>query len=518
LTWRAEDPTGNEAAKCRFDIVPYTRGVVLDLGCGPHKAYKHFIGVDNKKDVELFGIEMRPDLVIPDCTDLQPHVEDTSCDAVFSSHLLEHIPDAARALRSWWQVIKAGGHLVLYLPHRDLYPRIGTPGANPDHVHDFHPDDIVAHMRKVGGWDLLVNETRDAGEEYSFLQVYRKREDGKQVMAFKHRVAEKTCCVVRYGGFGDQLQAANILPQLKRQGYHITFMTTPSGQNILRHDPHIDAWFIQDTDQVPNHELWEYWSVWSAKFDHWVNLSSSVEDTLLARPGNPNHLWPHEVRHKYLNRNYLEFTAELGRVPFVTESRFYATPEETAKAKALLQPGSFTILWTLAGSSPHKFYPWMDVVIERLLADMPAARLILAGDVACKILETGWEDHPRILCTSGEMAIRDTLALAQVVDLVIGPETGVLNAVGFESVPKLVMLSHSSEENLSKHWVNCTSFAARNTACYPCHQLHTTMRYCKEDPHTGAAMCQLDIDPDEVLAALRWHYTLALTKREGVAA
>jgi len=524
MVWRAEDPQGNEAAKVKYDIVPFTRGAVMDLGCGPHKAYAHFIGVDNLKDVELFGIQMRPDLVIPDCSDLQPHVIDGSLDAIFSSHLLEHIEDAEGALRSWWKAIKPGGHLCLYLPHCDLYPRIGTPGSNPDHKHDFHPDDIEALMRKVGGWDLLVNEVRDGGMEYSFLQVYRKREDGQHVLAWKHRPTAPTCCVVRYGGFGDQLQAANILPELKRQGYHITFMTTPQGQSILRGDPHIDAWLLQDHEQVPNQELWEFWSVWARKFDKWVNLSSSVEDTLLARPGNPNHAWPHEVRHKYLNRNYLEFTAELAGVPFMPEARFYPSEDEQRRATALMRADdpsaqAFNILWVLSGSSPHKFYPGQDVVIERVLREIPEARLILSGDIACKILEAGWEENPRILCTSGEMGIRDTLTVAQLADVVIGPETGVLNAVGFEpAVAKICLLSHSSAENLTKHWVNATALHAQNTPCYPCHQLHTGMRYCREHEASGAAMCQVDIHPDDVFNAIRWQYALWTTRKAGIAA
>ncbi|HYE38987.1 MAG TPA: methyltransferase domain-containing protein [Ramlibacter sp.] len=523
--WRPDDPQGNEAAKVRFDIVPYTRGAVLDLGCGPHKAFPHFIGVDNCKDVELFGIKMRPDLVIPDCADLAPHVIKGSLDAIFSSHLLEHIEDAAGALASWWSVIGVGGHLVLYLPHRDLYPRIGTPGANPDHKHDFHPDDIVALMRRVGGWDLLVNETRDAGTEYSFLQVYRKRADAQQVLVYKHPKpgAGRRCCVVRYGGFGDQLQASAILPELKRQGWHITFMTTPKGQDILRNDPHIDDWLVQDTDQVLNQDLWEYWEVWRAKFDKWVNLSSSVEDALLAAPGSPEHAWPQAVRQKYLNRNYAEFTAELAEVPFKPDGRFYPSPEERAKATALLrsddpQRAAFNVLWVLSGSSIHKFYPGQDVVISRALKELPGIRFILSGDEACKILEVGWEENPQVLCTSGEMGIRDTLALAQQVDVVMGPETGVLNAVAYEEhVAKVILLSHSSHENLTKHWAK-TAVLEGQAKCYPCHQLHHTTRYCPTDAESGAAACQVGISPDDVFSALKWQYALWTTRKEGIPA
>ena len=49
MVWRATDPEGNEAEKIRWAVVPYTRGKVLDIGCGPYKAFNHFIGIDSGK-------------------------------------------------------------------------------------------------------------------------------------------------------------------------------------------------------------------------------------------------------------------------------------------------------------------------------------------------------------------------------------------------------------------------------------------------------------------------------------
>ncbi|HYE41464.1 MAG TPA: methyltransferase domain-containing protein, partial [Ramlibacter sp.] len=337
MVWRASDPEGNEAGKVKYEVVAYTRGRVLDLGCGPHKAFPHFIGVDNKKDTELFGIGMRPELVA-DVTNLRESIQDESVDAIFSSHLLEHIDDWQAALASWWACIKPGGHLVLYLPHRDLYPNIGQPGANPDHKHDFVPGDIHSAMGAIAGrpgLDVLVDEVRDAGTEYSFLLVYRKRAANAEPMpwTWPEPRTTKTACVVRYGGFGDMLQAANVLPALKREGFHVTVMTTPKGQDILREDPHVDAWHIQDTDQVPNDELSAFWAVQAKRFDRFINLSESVEGTLLAYPGRSNHQWPVEVRRKRLGTvNYLEFVNDLAGLPYASEARFYSSADESTAA------------------------------------------------------------------------------------------------------------------------------------------------------------------------------------------
>jgi predicted SAM-dependent methyltransferase len=149
MVWRIDDPQGDEAGKVKYEIVQYTRGKGIDLGCGPKKAYPHFIGVDSCKDTELFGIEMKPDVVCKDASDLD-FIEEQSLDFIFSSHLLEHIEDHRAALTNWWSKIKPGGHLVLYLPHADLYPRVGTDGCNPDHKHDFTGEDILDAMGGIG--------------------------------------------------------------------------------------------------------------------------------------------------------------------------------------------------------------------------------------------------------------------------------------------------------------------------------------------------------------------------------
>jgi ADP-heptose:LPS heptosyltransferase len=529
LTWRSEAPEGNESAKCKYEVVQFTRGLGLDVGCGPHKFFPHAIGVDSKKDTELFGIQMEPDNVVEDASKL-PQVPDGKLDFVFSSHLLDHIEDYRAALAEWWRTIKVGGHLVLYLPHRDLYPRIGQPGSNIDHKHDFENDDITGAMTALGtGYDLMMNEVRGERDEYSFLTVFRKRADGQITHPCYEPRPEKTVCVSRFGGFGDMLMMANILPELKRQGYHVTVNTTPKGMAIVEHDPHIDAFLIQDENQVPNHELPLFWDAISRRYDRFIQLSESIEGTLLAIPGRANHMWPHAVRHMELNRNYLEWTSELAELPYRSEAKFYPTDHEIAVQAGYLgsiranlapkdlmigqsTPDVFYVMWALAGSSMHKFYPSMDAVIARVLLEMPDAVVILAGDEPCQILETGWELEPRVYRLSGKQTIRETLTLATMVDCVVGPETGVLNAVAFEDNAKVVMLSHSSIENLTKHWTNTASltapFDANNKVCnsQACHRLHFGSAFCVEDKDTGAAACQVAISPASVFDAIASAY------------
>lgn len=53
-------------------------------------------------------------------------IQDADFDWVYSSHCLEHLSNPVLALMNWWRILRPGGHLILYVPHRDLYERRKT--------------------------------------------------------------------------------------------------------------------------------------------------------------------------------------------------------------------------------------------------------------------------------------------------------------------------------------------------------------------------------------------------------
>lgn len=515
--WRASDPQGNECAKIRWELVPYTRGKGLDVGSGPSKPFAHMIAVDNCKDTSLFGIQMQPD-VNCDVMDM-PIFASGSMDFVFSSHTLEHIEDHVAALREWWRVIKIGGYLCLYLPHKDFYPNIGTDGANPDHKHDFMPADVIEAMKQVGSWDLMENQERNEDMEYSFFQVFQKLEEEHPVRSFKFSCdapkPEKTCAIVRYGAWGDVVQMSSILPALKAQGYHITLYTVPRAWEAVKHEPLIDRVILQDHEQVPNAWLGEFWASLKKKYDRFINLSESVEAQFLAMPDRIPYQWPHEARHALMNHNYGEMLHRIAVVPYLgkPQSRFVATEDEkqwAAKQREQLDAERF-IMWVLSGSAVHKVYPHIDTVLARIMLHYPRTKVITVGDERCqKMIESVWENEPRIVRRSGIWSIRETMTMAYHCDAVIGPETGVMSAVAMEPMPKLVMLSHSSHENLTRDWENTYALFSAKTPCAPCHKLIYNWSQCVRDEETGVSKCMADIPPDAV-----WHaLTAALPVRE----
>lgn len=508
--WRAEDPQGNESGKMLWELVPYTRGFGLDIGCGPHKGFPHFVGVDNRKDSSLFGIAMNPDITVPDAAKLDKFA-DGSCDFIFSSHLLEHMDDYKTAIKEWWRLVRVGGHLCLYLPHKDLYPNVGTPGANPDHKHDFVEQDILDVMDEFPDWDLRRNEQRSEDMEYSFFQVFQKLELGKgHVHSWKKPKPEKTCGVVRYGAWGDSLQACSVFPGLKRQGYHITLYSTPRSYEVVQEDPNVDEVILQDTDQVPNAALGSFWASERKKYDRWVNLSESVEGTWLSLADRmPSH-WPKSVRDKQLNYNYVQFQHELAEVPYLRpETHFFPTKgeKEWVQERLIEFKAKPLILWALNGSSVHKVWPHIDQIFARLMLHYPECKIVTCGDAKSQMLDEPWKAEPRIVRTAGKWSIRQTLAFAQAADLVVGPETGVLSSVCVEDVPKIVFLSHSSHENLTRDWKNTIALFSAKTPCYPCHKMHYTWEHCSRNGDAGeywegTAQCQVDLPPEACWEAI----------------
>jgi ADP-heptose:LPS heptosyltransferase/predicted SAM-dependent methyltransferase len=491
MTWSI-DPKENrayaegEVGKIRWEAAGWLQGVGLDIGCGAWKVVPHAIGVDR-------GIGHRGN-IDGDVTRLL--FADASMDFVFSSHCLEHIEDHQAALAEWWRVLKPGAHLVLYLPHKELYPNIGTKGANPAHKHDFLPEDIVRAMQAVApDWVLRENQERAEGDECSFFQVYTKRKPGAgQGAALEESDPAKRAIAVRFGGFGDALVAASTFPHLKAEGWHLTVYTSEKGAEVLKHDPHVDRVVIHDALHLTQGELRAFAKYLRTRCARFVDFGESFECLLLANPNRPNWHWPHAMRNRYLGGNYLEAAHEVASVPQEYRQRFYESDAERIAARKWRCDKRHLVALAACGTGVNKFWPHVFEYAGRLVQRNPELHIVVLGDLK----GARFFEHPQLHAIGERWGVRMALAVAKHADLVIGQETGILNAVALEPMPKLVLLSHSSDENLTKHWVNATPLTGEVT-CYPCHRLHGDWNGCRKDPDTQLAACQAAIKPMPVV-------------------
>jgi ADP-heptose:LPS heptosyltransferase len=128
--------------------------------------------------------------------------------------------------------------------------------------------------------------------------------------------------------------------------------------------------------------------------------------------------------------------------------------------------GKFVVLVPVKGSSIHKhFRNWKEVVLE-ILGDYPDALVYLTGDD--KTLVGGFT-HPRVkMLFSDKVPFKQMVLLTKHVDMVVGPETGLMVAAGMWGTPKVMMCSASSVWQTSQYTRNDFSIQLP-WACSPCH-------------------------------------------------
>lgn len=94
-------------------------------------------------------------------------IPDEYFEVVYTSHLLEHLFDPHTGLRNWFRILKPGGHLIISLPHRDLYEKKKELPSwwNPDHKFFWLPDEEeppdTLSLRKVIGEAIPEGEIID---------------------------------------------------------------------------------------------------------------------------------------------------------------------------------------------------------------------------------------------------------------------------------------------------------------------------------------------------------------------
>jgi ADP-heptose:LPS heptosyltransferase len=336
---------------------------------------------------------------------------------------------------------------------------------------------------------------------------------------------QKKCLVIRYGAFGDHIIASPIYRLLKKDGYHITVNTTKTGMMMLKCNPFIDK-FLEHKTMPADENLTKHWEEISQGYDKVINLSESIEGSLLKIKSRPDFNQSKEELFKECNVNYYDRTAEVAGYPDAKGMRgeLYFSRFESKVAKRFEKKyrSYFKILWPLSGSTSHKAYPFAENVAMSLLTNHQDIMIFITGDMACEIL--AWQ-HPRTKNYIGR-AIRHNMALIPYMDLVIGNDTGMLHAAGCFDVPKILLLSSITKETLSKYWTNAVELSA-GVECQPCFKLHYDKDMERDSDgyvlsHTctvnriGWAKCMAKLKKETVYAEIKKVHNKWREKRYGI--
>ena len=90
-------------------------------------------------------------------------------DYIFSSHCLEHLDNWIEAMDYWYDILKSGGILFLYLPH--YYKIFWRPWNDKAHKHIFTLKIIKDYMKNKG-YINIFNSKKDLN--YSFMIIGEK--------------------------------------------------------------------------------------------------------------------------------------------------------------------------------------------------------------------------------------------------------------------------------------------------------------------------------------------------------
>lgn len=508
MTWTLQTSNGFESRKCRDRCLPYLQGkAVFDLGCGNEKVLPWAFGIDLQSQVA----NMQMDLSNPESLSF---FSEKIVDAVFSSHLLEHIEDTEAILKSWWRLVKAGGYLVLYLPCKGLYPNDG----NPDHKHEFEPKDIIDILNRFASYKLIKSEVHGEDNEYSFEIVAQKIESPVRVIMEAEKEMEtpdtKKALVIRYGAVGDMIVITPVLRLLKKDGYHVSVVCAEN-TSVLDNNPNVDKLYPQKRDSIPSTQLMEYHKVITKGYDKVVNLCESVERTLLRDEMDDKLFFsPKEQRQADCNVNYYDRTLELagyGHIKGLNGELFISEAEASLiKVWNKRNEGFFKVMVQVRGSSEHKIYPYITDIVDELVEKHSDIRFFLTGGIETQVLD--WV-HPNIRNCIGKWNTRQSIIMTNAVDLVLSPETGILNAAGCFDTPKIGLLTHSSKENLTKYFKNDYSIES-NVECAPCHKLVHKARQCKNDIEFGLPICMSrGLSPELVMEKIMLVYEKWKQKR-----
>jgi ADP-heptose:LPS heptosyltransferase len=331
------------------------------------------------------------------------------------------------------------------------------------------------------------------------------------------------CLVARLGGIGDNLIASSVLPLLAER-FNVEMMAQAPQHVVFEHNPHIAKLTVREAGDLPaDGNTWQAWFAHRGReYDRWFNLSHSCETTLALVPGQTQFYWPAAWRRQRCGVNYLEFVHQICEVGAPYNPRFFPTEAEAERAAQTLvkvrEGHRHVVGIVLSGSRLDKSWPYMPLLVAKLIRELNTAVVLFGSEPETKIAKaiqdfvreyTGSYAgmHAAISPDAAKPSwpIRRALATLHACDLVIGPDTGLMWGVAMEPMPKIMLLSHASPENITKHWVNTMTLHADRVRvdCWPCHQLHDVKETCRKAENAEAAACIADITDEAVFIAAR---------------
>lgn len=335
---------------------------------------------------------------------------------------------------------------------------------------------------------------------------------------------DKWACVARMGGIGDNIIASSVLPGLKKKFGRVEVITSKPCHVVFENNPYIDKLSVRDQGDPAwgDGHTWQAWfNSLSKNYEQFYHLSHSCETLGALIKVQTAFWWPEKMRRKMCGRSYLEIVHDICDIPYEEIApNFFPTGEENTKARETKSKvGDRVVGFVMSGSRLDKVHPQADIMVAKIIRELgipvilfgaPGKDLDNAKLIQKEVKKINRSEEGLHLAISTDPEkpawdIRRTLTQVQHCDLVVGPDTGPMWGVAMRDMPKIMLHSHASPENITKHWKNTTSLTADpvRVPCSPCHRLHDDASTCRPNEDKNGAACISDITVDDVVENVR---------------
>lgn len=173
------------------------KGSLLELGCGSGSTLKLFSdwgwraqGLDF--DEQAVANSQAKGLIVNHGDIFSQHFPENSFDAIFSSHVVEHVPDPLALFKESFRVLKPNGIFVAVMPNSDsklheFFKSNWRELDPPRHLHIFNPQSLKAMIANTPfkSFDIKTSNYSAAGV---WFMSYKIKKSGKANMLDKSRV------------------------------------------------------------------------------------------------------------------------------------------------------------------------------------------------------------------------------------------------------------------------------------------------------------------------------------------
>lgn len=295
--------------------------------------------------------------------------------------------------------------------------------------------------------------------------------------------------LVRDGAIGDVIQVTPAIRAWAQAGFRVTVCThRDTGDAVLANNPYVAA--VLD---MPHALPWlkrkaviaNYVKRHGLDSNRWIDLAGSCEGRYLWHSNRAEYTWPEAAR-RATNRgvNYVRhINCDLAGAPDA-RMELFANSREVAwcNAQRARFAGKRIMYLQLHGSSLNKAWPYWPLLVAELHKD-PSLVVVTGGSPRAAILERGIHEMPGVdhrrflpLASNGGPAwtLRHSILMTRAAHVVVGPETGLINAAMAWGTPTVILHSHAAPENLvpEEHRRNVWSLTPDNRApCAPCYKI-----------------------------------------------